>query len=49
MSTGGWSDKKDFAIISQLRLIDTKRLIEKAGYMDKQSFENIRKAVKGML
>ena len=36
-------------IISQLRLIDTKRLYKHIGTIDKKTFESIRKAVKGML
>jgi len=34
------------AIISQIRLIDTKRLVEKIGFLDKSKFDEIRKAVK---
>ncbi|MDP3764804.1 MAG: type II toxin-antitoxin system PemK/MazF family toxin [bacterium] len=37
------------AIISQVRLIDTKRLYKQIGTLDKEVFENIRKAVKDML
>ena len=36
-------------IISQPRLIDTRRLVEKIGFLDKDIFEIIRKAVKDML
>ena len=35
------------AIISQVRLIDTKRLINKIGVVDKTTFEQIKKAIKG--
>ena len=34
------------AIISQIRLIDIKRLVEKIGFLDKSKFNEIRKAVK---
>ena len=34
------------AILSQMRVVDTKRFVEKIGFIDKQSFEIIRKAVK---
>ena len=37
------------AIISQLRLVDTKRLEKRVAIIDRQTFENIRKAVKDML
>lgn len=36
-------------IISQIRLIDTKRLINKIGYIESALFEDIRKAVKDLL
>ena len=36
------------AIISQIRLIDTKRLVEKIGFLDKSKFNEIRKAVKDL-
>ncbi len=38
-----------FAIISQIRLIDTKRLDQHMMTLGKEVFENIRKAVKDML
>ncbi|HTA27015.1 MAG TPA: type II toxin-antitoxin system PemK/MazF family toxin [Bacteroidia bacterium] len=41
--------KAAFAIISQLKLIDTKRLKNKIIVLDKATFETIRKAVKAML
>jgi mRNA interferase MazF len=37
------------ALLSQIRVIDTKRLIRKIGYVDQNTFGRIRKAVKGML
>ncbi len=36
-------------IISQLRLIDTKRLIDKLGVLKKESFDIIKKAIKHMI
>ena len=36
------------AIISQIRLIDTRRLVEKIGFLDKSKFNEIRKAVKDL-
>lgn len=41
--------KEAKAVISQIRVIDTKRLTEKICFLDKATFETIRKAVKGML
>ena len=42
-------EKEAYALLSQLRVIDTKRLIRKVGYLEKGAFEIIRKAVKDML
>ena len=38
-----------FAIMSQIRLIDTKRLINKVAVIEKNLFENIRKTAKDLL
>lgn len=37
------------AILSQIRIIDIKRLVEKVGFIEKEVFEQIRKAVKDIL
>lgn len=37
------------AVISQLRVIDTKRLVEKICYLDIEKFELTRKAIKDIL
>lgn len=37
------------AVISQLRVIDTKRLVEKICVLDKEKFEITRKAIKDLL
>ena len=37
------------ALLSQLRVVDTKRLVRKIGYLDKEIFERIRKTVKDIL
>ncbi|MCX6735954.1 MAG: type II toxin-antitoxin system PemK/MazF family toxin [Candidatus Parcubacteria bacterium] len=42
-------EKNASVIISQLRVVDTKRLTNKLGFIEKDIFENIRKAVKDML
>ena len=41
--------KNASAVISQIRNIDTKRLQEKIGYLSKEKFEIIRKAIKDLL
>lgn len=48
ISVGIVNGKQATAIISQMRLIDTKRLINKLGYLDKETFQNIRKTVSDM-
>ena len=42
-------EKPAAAIISQLRLIDTRRLVEKIGMLEKATFEVIRKAARDLL
>ena len=37
------------AIISQIRLVDTKRFIDKIGMLDKEKFAEMKKAVKDLL
>ena len=49
LTAGVVDGKEAFAITSQLRLIDTKRLINKVGTMDEVLFNTIRKTVKDML
>ena len=46
---GKVEDEEAHALLSQIRVIDTKRLIRKIGYLDKKIFENIRKIAKDML
>jgi mRNA-degrading endonuclease toxin of MazEF toxin-antitoxin module len=41
--------KEACALLSQIRVIDTKRLVRKIGYLDQETFTSIRKAVKAML
>ncbi len=48
-SVGEIDGKLAHALISQIRVIDTKRLIRKIGYLDKYIFKDIRKAVKQMI
>ena len=49
VSVGIIGNRPAFAIISQLRLVDTKRLDQKITILDKNIFEDIRKAVKAIL
>lgn len=48
-SIGIVEDKEAHVLLSQMRVIDTKRLVRKIGYLDKKVFENIRKTAKGIL
>jgi mRNA-degrading endonuclease toxin of MazEF toxin-antitoxin module len=43
------ADRKASVVISQIRIIDTKRLTERICFMNKETFESVRKAVKDML
>jgi mRNA interferase MazF len=49
MPVGLIDGKRAFAIISQLRLVDTKRFTNKVTVIDQKVFEIIRKAVKDLL
>lgn len=42
-------EKTASVILSQMRVVDTKRFANKIGFLEKEFFENIRKAVKDML
>ncbi|NQV00924.1 MAG: type II toxin-antitoxin system PemK/MazF family toxin [Parcubacteria group bacterium] len=46
---GTVNNKKASAIISQMRVVDTKRFINKIGIIDKEIFDIIRKTVKNMI
>jgi mRNA-degrading endonuclease toxin of MazEF toxin-antitoxin module len=46
---GNIDGKNASAVISQLKVIDTKRLVEKICYLDKEIFELTRKAIKDLL
>ena len=49
MSIGMVEDTEAFAILSQIRLIDTKRLHDRLAILDKEMFQNIRKAIKDLI
>ena len=46
---GNVDGKEAHVLLSQMRVIDTKRLVRKIGYLDKEIFKNIRKTVREML
>lgn len=48
-SVGLVESKEARALLSQMRVIDTKRLVRKIGYLDKEIFNRIRKAAKDLL
>lgn len=48
-SIGLVEGKEACAILSQMRLIDAKRLVRKIGYLDKKIFSTIRKTFKALL
>jgi len=48
-SIGLVEDEHAHALLSQMRVIDTKRLVRKIGSLDKLIFDDIRKTVKDML
>lgn len=48
-SVGTVEGKDARALLSQLRVIDAKRLIRKIGYLEQEHFDEIRKAVRDML
>ncbi len=47
-SVGAVDGKAARALLSQIRVIDTKRLVRKVGYLDKNIFQNIQKAVRSL-
>lgn len=46
---GKVEDREASAVLSQVRIIDTKRLIRKIGVLNKQSFEELKKALQKVL
>jgi len=48
-AVGKVEGKDAHALLSQMRVIDTKRLVRKIGYLDKVVFEEIRKTAREML
>jgi mRNA-degrading endonuclease toxin of MazEF toxin-antitoxin module len=48
-SVGRVDGKEACALLSQMRVIDTKRLVRKIGYLDSEVFNGIRIAAKALL
>lgn len=48
-SIGAVAGKSAHALLSQIRVVDTRRLIRRIGYLNKDVFSQIRKAAKDML
>ncbi len=48
-SVGLIGERPARALLSQMRVVDTRRFTSKIGYLGKEIFEEIRKAVKDML
>jgi len=48
-SLGKIDEREAFAIVSQIRLVDTKRLVNKIGFIDPKIFGELKKTVKGLL
>ena len=48
-SVGLVDGKEAKALISQMRVIDKKRLVSKIGYLDQETFDKIRKIVKDLI
>ena len=49
ISVGMIGREESFAILSQIRLIDTKRFTDRLSVLDTKTFDKIRKAVKDLI
>jgi len=49
ISVGVVNGVEAFAIMSQMRVVDTKRFTERVGFLNKEIFEGTRKAIKEFL
>ena len=45
---GNVDGKRASALLSQLRTIDTRRLVEKIGFLDKEKFDELRKNARNL-
>jgi len=48
VSVGKVKDKEATAVLSQMKVIDTKRLLEKIDFMENNAFLKLRKAIKNL-
>ncbi len=48
VSVGVVDNKEAKAIISQIKVVDTKRFVEKIGVLDRENFSKIIKSIKGL-
>jgi len=48
ISVGEVQGKQASALLSQMRIIDTRRLVEKVGFMNQQTFAQLKKALKDL-
>jgi mRNA-degrading endonuclease toxin of MazEF toxin-antitoxin module len=46
---GDVQGKEAHANISQIRVVDTRRLVEKVGFLDERLFQELRKSAKALL
>jgi mRNA-degrading endonuclease toxin of MazEF toxin-antitoxin module len=49
VNIGVISGRDNFVIISQIRLIDTKRLHDRIAILDQNKFDEIRKAIRNLI
>src|SRR3989344_6049541 len=49
VSVGAVEGRSARANLSQIRVVDTRRLVEKIGFLEKELFANIRKTARGLL
>lgn len=49
VSVGMVDGKLAVALLSQIRVVDTKRLVNKVGFLDQPAFDKIKKAARGLL
>jgi mRNA interferase MazF len=49
ISVGVIDGEESFAILSQIRLVDTKRFTDRLAVLDTETFDKIRKAIRGLI
>ena len=42
-------DRQAMALLSQIKVVDTRRLVRKIGYLEKEMFSNLRESARGIL